>query len=215
MDKSLEVKNYEHNISIFLDAKRKENDILLTSSIPTQLTNMKTLLWINFVLIGLMLQTISKFPMSQAIIGFFILSILAILTILIAMLTNKSKSYGLNDDINTMSYYPDDEWTISQATYDMICTVQKSIEHNRLMLRARSKKLSIAKFFTLCSIIFIIITFSIKQINSKEVKMSEEKKQKPTTPYIQPQPVQIQEDSVGSIRNTKPQPQSQPTKGEK
>jgi cell division protein FtsL len=165
MDNKLAVENYEHNLRMFHEAKRKENDILLTSSIPTQLTQMKTLLWINFLLIGLMLQTINKFPMSQMLIWFFIFAIFAILVVLTAMLTNKSKSYGVNDDIKTMSYYPDHEWTKSQAIFDMISTVQLSIEHNRKMLQGRSKLLSFAKYFILSGMITIILVFTIKQIS--------------------------------------------------
>lgn len=67
----LEVESYEHNLKLHYEAKRKELDILLSNSIPNQLANMKTILWINFLLIGLMLQFIKNFPLFDTIIGFF------------------------------------------------------------------------------------------------------------------------------------------------
>lgn len=163
MDKSLDVINYEHNLTMHYDAKRKELDILLTSSIPIQLSNMKTILWINFLMIGLIFQFIKKFPLPDAIIGFFLLSLCAILCILFAMLTNREKSYGITDDLETMSKYKDHEWTQSQAIYDLLHTVQVSVYDNRMAISKRAKLMHISTFFTLLSIIFIVITFSIKQ----------------------------------------------------
>ena len=72
MDKDLEVKNYEHNLTMHYEAKRKELDIQLSSSMPGQMSTIKTILWINFLLIGLMMQFIKKFPLPDVIVGFFI-----------------------------------------------------------------------------------------------------------------------------------------------
>ena len=165
MSQNLEVENYEYNLKIHYEAKRKELDILLSSSIPTQLSNMKTLLWINFLFIGLILQFIKKFPLSDIVIGFFLFSLLAILFILFAMLTNRSKSYGVHDDIQLMSQYSDDVWTKSRAIYDMLNTVQVSIIDNRKVLLNRAHKMHIATFLTLAALIFIVLSFFIKQIN--------------------------------------------------
>jgi len=165
LDNDLEVENYEHNLKMHYEAKRKELDILLSSSIPTQLSNMKTLLWINFLFIGLVLQFIKKFPLPDIIIGFFLFSLLAIIFILFAMLTNRDKSYGVHDDIKLMSQYPDDRWTKSRAIFDMLNTVQISIIDNRNALLNRAHKMHTATFLTLVALIFIILSFSMKQIN--------------------------------------------------
>lgn len=164
IEKDLEVQNYETNLKLHYEAKRKELDILLTSSIPQQLSNMKTILWINFLMIGLMLQFIKKFPLPDTIIGFFILSLAAISSVMLAMLTNRTKSYGVPDDIFQMSKYTDNKWTISQATLDMMGTLNISIKDNRLVITNRAKFMHLATWFTFASIFFIAISFLIKQI---------------------------------------------------
>jgi len=166
-EKDLEVQNYESNLKMHYEAKRKELDILLTSSIPQQLSNMKTILWINFLMIGLMLQFIKKFPLPEINIGFFILLILAIISVILAMLTNRTKSYGVPNDILQMSKYNDNVWTVSQATLDMLGNLQESIKENRKVIVNRAKLMHMSTWFTLCSIFFIVISFSIMQISYK------------------------------------------------
>lgn len=164
-EKSLEVKNYEHNLTMHYEAKRKELDILLTSSIPQQLSNMKTILWVNYLMIGLMLQFINKFPLSKIIVGFFLLSLAAVISVMFAMLTNRSKSYGVPKDVQHMSLYEDNQWTISQATFDMLGALQESVKENGKVITNRGKLMHIATWFTLSSLIFIAIAFFIKQLN--------------------------------------------------
>ena len=166
MSNDLEVENYETNLKLLYEAKRKELDILLTSSMPIQLSNMKTILWINFIMIGVILQFIKKFPMNEIMVGFFYSSSLAIIAILIAMLTSRIKSYGVNDGIDMMATYNDDKWTKSQALYDMLSTLQLSLEENRKALVKRGKLTNLATYFTFLSIIVIIISFIIKQLSS-------------------------------------------------
>ncbi|MDQ7084419.1 MAG: hypothetical protein Q9M36_05605 [Sulfurovum sp.] len=71
----LKKENNEHNLKLHYEALRKELDIVLTSSIPQQLANMKTLLWVNFIMIGLILQTIKKFPLPTLLYAFSLLHI--------------------------------------------------------------------------------------------------------------------------------------------
>jgi hypothetical protein len=163
-DKSLEVQNYETNLKLHYEAKRKELDILLTSSIPQQLSNMKTLLWVNFLMIALMLQLLKKFPLPDIVIGFFILSLASILTVLVAMLTNRSKSYGVPNDIFQMSKYTDNQWTVSQATLDMMGTIHTSIQENRQVITNRGRLMHLSTWFTLLTIFFAFFTFTSMQI---------------------------------------------------
>lgn len=163
-DKSQDVENYETNSKLHYEAKRKELDILLTSSIPQQLANMKTILWINFLMIGLMLQLIKKFPLPEIIIGFFILSLAAILFVLFAMLTNRSKSYGVPSDPLYMSTYEDDRWTISQATLDMLQMLQDAVNDNGIVIQNRGRFMHLSTWFTLCAILFACLTFTTMQI---------------------------------------------------
>jgi hypothetical protein len=204
----IEVENYEHNLKLLHDAKQNENNILLTSSIPTQLTQIKTLLWINFAFIGFMFQVINYFNLSQLFIAFLVFSITAIYLSLFSMLGENKKAYGVNDDIQIMSQYEDNKWTKSQVLYDMISSLQVSLEYNRKILNKRGKLLKIAKYFTLLSSFTIILIFSLQKIINKEIKMSQDKSSKPTISLVQPKPVLIAEDSAGTIKNNKPQPDS-------
>lgn len=161
----LDVESYEHNLKLHYEAKRKELDILLANSLPNQLSNIKTILWINFLMIGLIFQFIKKFPLPDTIIAFFILSSLSIVIVLIAMLSNRTKSYGVNDDLEMMSKLEVNKWTKSQGLIDMLHALQKSILDNRIVLTNRGKLMHIATWFTLFSILFIIISFMFKHLN--------------------------------------------------
>lgn len=162
---NFEITNYEHNLKMHYEAKRKELDILLSSSIPQQLSNMKTLLWINFLMIGLMLQFVKKFPLPDVVIGFFLLSLCAVIAIMIAMLTHRMKSYGVPDDILHMSTYKDNEWTISQAILDMLNAADIAVKENRIMVIKRAELMHLSTWFTIGAIFFIVVSFVIKQIN--------------------------------------------------
>ncbi len=161
----LEIKNYEHNLKMHYEAKRKELDILLTSSMPQQLSNMKTLLWMNFLMIGLMLQLIKKFPLPDTMIGFFILSLCAILSIMMAILTNRTKYYGVPSDILHMSTYEDNKSTISQAILDMLNAANIAVTNNQNIIIKRAELMHLSTIFTVISMFFIIISFFIKEIN--------------------------------------------------
>lgn len=83
------------------------------------------------------------------------------------MLTSRIKSYGVNDGIDMMSTYDDTNiWTRSQALVDMLNTIQLSLEENRKALIQRGKLTNLATYFTFLSIIVIILSFTIKQLNS-------------------------------------------------
>lgn len=163
--KDLEVENYEHNIKMHYEAKRKELDILLTSSLPQQLSNMKTLLWVNFLMIALMLQFIEKFPLPDTIVGFFFLSLCGIFSVLIAMLTNRKRFHGVPTDRLLMSTYEDNDWTISRATLHMLDAADDAVKNNRKVLLERAKLMHLSTLFTSVSIFFIIVSFFIKQTN--------------------------------------------------
>ena len=157
---------YVHNYKMHYEAKRKELDILLTSSIPTQLSNMKTILWINFLMIGLTLQFIKKFPLPDIVIGFFLLSLCAIFLILIAMLSNRTKEYGVPDDVAHMnSYDNNDGWMKCTAIKVMLGATHGSIIENRKVIVGRAKLMHLATYFTFCSLLLIVIVFAAKHLN--------------------------------------------------
>lgn len=164
-DKDRSILDYEHNINMHYEAKRKELDILLTSSMPQQLSTMKTLLWINIIMMGAILHFVEKFPLPDSIIGFLFLSLCGVLSVMGAILIGRTKSYGVPDDVLYMHHYKDNEWTISQATTDLLKMAAVAIEENRKVLVSRAKLMHLATVFTTVSILFIVISFFLKHIN--------------------------------------------------
>lgn len=159
-----QIKKYEENLKLHYEAKRKELEILLTSSIRDQLANMKTILWINFLMIGLMLQYTNTIPLPKIIIGFFILSLCALFCILIAMLFNRIKSYGVAEDLEHINKYDmSDNWVNFRITKDFMYALQESIEDNRRIIINRSKLMYVATWFTFVSLLFIVVAFILKQ----------------------------------------------------
>lgn len=163
-NEKLQVKIFEDNLKIHYEAKRKELKILLTSSIRDQLANMKTILWINFLMIGLMLQFINKIPLPKTIIGFFILSICAISCILLSMILNRIKSYGVPEDLELINKYDSsDDWVNFKIIKDFMYALQESIEENRAIIINRAKFMFMANLLTFSSLVFIVIAFIQKQ----------------------------------------------------
>ncbi|MCF6341057.1 MAG: hypothetical protein L3J10_09990 [Sulfurimonas sp.] len=158
--KSLEVENYEHNLTIHYETKRKELDTLLTSSMPNQLSNIKTLLWFNVVSLAIF------FKLFETIIhidkGYLLLASASILVAIFSLLVGREKDYGSPEDLTLSSKYDDNSWTKSQFIIDMLNVTQKSIEFNRTMVAVRAKLMNLSTFFTFISTIYLVILFFIK-----------------------------------------------------
>ncbi|PHM18072.1 MAG: hypothetical protein CJD30_03675 [Sulfuricurvum sp. PD_MW2] len=209
-EKSLEVTNYEANLKLHYEAKRKELDILLTSSMPTQLSTIKTLLWMNIVMIGLMMQIFRSIPLTTIAKGFFLLSIVSICITLAAMLIKRVKSYGVIDDIEYASKLHDNEWTVSKGLADMLSAAHNSIMDNRDVIVQRAKLMHIATWITLFSILFLCLSVWFRPIQNEDIQMADEKTQKPIPSPITPEVGKLHENSVKRPQEApKPKPSEQ------
>lgn len=195
-EKSLEVTNYEVNLKLHYEAKRKELDILLTSSMPTQLSTIKTLLWMNIVMIGLMMQIFRSIPLTALAKGFFLLSIVSICITLAAMLIKRVKSYGVIDDILYSRNLDDTKWTISQGLIDVLAAAHSSIVDNRAVIESRAKLMHIATWFTFLSILFLCLSVWFRPIQNEDIPMADEKTQKPLPSPSTPTVGKIYENSM-------------------
>lgn len=90
----IDTHDYEHNLKLYNESIRKDLDIILTSMIPTQKNLMKTLLWLNSSIIGLILATMSKDINIIYVLIPFIFSFLAILIILLSLKDGRVKYLG-------------------------------------------------------------------------------------------------------------------------
>lgn len=156
-DKSLEVENYEHNLNIHFEMKRKELDTLLTSSMPGQLANIKTILWFNVVLLALFFKVCEDQILDTLSKGYLIITGVALIIAIFAMLVGREKDYGAPEEMDMANRYEDNDWTKSQFLIDMLNTTQSSIEFNRIMVTKRAKLMNLATIFTFCSTVYFLI----------------------------------------------------------
>ena len=157
IEKSLEVENYEHNLKIHYEMKRKELDTLLTSSMPGQLSNIKTILWFNVVVLALFLKIYEDNILDLLSNGYLLITGVALLIALVAMLIGREKDYGAPEEMDLVNQYADNEWTKSQFLIDMLNTTQSSIKFNRSMVTKRAKLMNLATIFTVVSTIYFLI----------------------------------------------------------
>lgn len=152
---NLEVENYEHNLKIHYDTKRKELEVLLSTSMPAQLSNIKTLLWFNVVSVAFTLRFHPLMTEWQR--GYILLAAAAIISALASMLVGRQKDYGAPEDMALASTYADDEWTKSQFLIDMLHTTQRAIELNRAMVSRRADLMRLSTYYTFVGTCLLIL----------------------------------------------------------
>lgn len=159
-EKSLEVENYEHNLTMHYDTKRKELDTLITSSMPNQLSNIKTLLWFNVVSMALYFRVFTT--IEHAGKGYLIMVSISILIAIFTMLVGREKDYGSPEELDLASKYKDTQWTKSQFIIDMLNTTQNSIKFNRKIVILRARLMNLSTIFTFISAIYLLILLFTK-----------------------------------------------------
>ena len=90
----MDIENYEHNLKIVYDSMRKDLDIILTSTIPTQKSLMKTLLWLNLTIIGFVMNQYNKVIYEILLSPSFAFSLFAIISILYSLKKGRIKFLG-------------------------------------------------------------------------------------------------------------------------
>lgn len=209
-EKTLDVTNYEANLKLHYEAKRKELDILLTSSMPTQLSTIKTLLWMNIAMIGLMMQILKTDPLTLLSKGFFLLSVVSVCITIAAMLIKRVKSYGVIDDIAYAANLPDDKWTVSKGLADMLSAADGSIKENRNVIVQRARLMHLSTWFTLFAIVFLCLSIWFRAIPYKDIPMADDKTQKPIPSPSTPTVGKLHENSAKRPQEApKPKPSEQ------
>ena len=97
----IETQIYEENLKLHLDTKKNTLDVILRVSMPLQLNTMKTILWINIVLIGILLSFSKVFGFDSLAMLSISLYFLSIILIIFAFTQKRYKYYG---DINDIDY---------------------------------------------------------------------------------------------------------------
>ncbi len=177
------MENYEHNLKLYNESIRKDLDITLTSIIPTQKNLMKTILWLNSSIIGLLIASLSKGIFIGYIAIPFIFSFLAILTILFALKDGRIKAFG-TPNISDIQDIAQDENEKVMGLIQMNNSYKIAFDNNEKLIKKRAKKIALATNKTIVSFISIPILLIVFYCNSNLMKggkpMAENDSQKPT-----------------------------------
>lgn len=149
-------KFYEDNLRLYFESKRKDLDILLTSTIPTQKSLMKTILWLNTTILALVIASLSK---SIGIIFLsipFVFSFLAIFNILKSLKDGREKTFGTFSLSHVNDLYSNDNAKI-QGLYDMNNSLDIAFKNNADLVKKRAERIATATNYSIVSITTIFI----------------------------------------------------------
>ena len=154
------IQDYEYNLKLYNESIRKDLDIILSFIIPTQKNLMKTLLWINSVVLGLLTSLIasnleSKIILMSISIPYFC-SFMAIIILLLSLKDGRVKAFG-TPNINNFENIQPSIWAKSQGLTNINNSIKQAFEINSNIVAKRGKKIAQAINFTITSVIFIFL----------------------------------------------------------
>lgn len=162
--KKLQVTDYENALKDLLELKKNQLNNILNNSIPNQFSNIKTLLWINFTLLSIVLLLLGRNFLNPdtSTKGLIVLIGFNIVFLLYTMFKYRQKFYGdfdaddytdhLWDNINGKDY------DYSSHLMNLIKHIEKAINENIKIIKSRGSIMHIVTFLLICSItLFAII----------------------------------------------------------
>lgn len=160
-EKKQEIENSEHNLRLLYEAKKSALETMLRTIIPTQLSSIKTVLWMNFLIIGVV-SKINEYKWLSIDTAILVSSGVAIIFCLYALIAFREKKLGCLANVNAFSNpeYPNHEWSKYQALLDSIYCVEEALEENTKFQNKRSDLTAIATLFSMLSMILVIIKYS-------------------------------------------------------
>ncbi|UFS63040.1 hypothetical protein LOH54_02680 [Sulfurimonas sp. HSL-3221] len=182
------IESYEHNLRLHYDAIRKELDLLLGSSIPHQFNIIKTILWLNVVLIGISFKVTENGALLWIVIPFFVMSLTSILIALFGMRLGKFTNYGVDQRIFLMSKIPDNSWTKTQGLLTMMHGAERAVRYNGINIIRRARLIRKAVVTTILSLLLLLILAASTMITIQQngENIMADKKEKPTKPIVKP-----------------------------
>ncbi len=148
--------SYEYNLKLYNESIRKDLDITLTSTIPTQKNLMKTILWINTSIIGLTLTALAKNLVVIYISIPFIFSSIAIGTILFALKDGRVKSFG-TPSIKQIENIKPDHFEKINGLIVLNESIEKALNNNIALISNRAAKIAFSTNMTIVSLISIFL----------------------------------------------------------
>ena len=169
---------------------------------------MKTILWLNFLLIGFSFHLLQKSTLSILYICFFITAFASVCSIVTALINRRYKHYGVIGDIDYMSTdIPDNEWSKSAAITAILKHADDAVIENKKIMNYLSRYMHFSSWSTLLAIFFFIFAVSSQIYMKGDDNIMAEK---PTSSTVVVKPtVSIAESSERSISTPPPPPKSE------
>ena len=188
-----EAEDYTYNLKLHLDAKRSTLDTVLRVSMPHQLANMRTIMWINLLLIGFSLHISGIYGQGVWLYAFWLFAALAVMLIVAAMLQRRIKYYGCIEDDDFMADKIDyrSPYARAEAISVLINMASGAIGENTKIMGYLAKWMHMALWASLAGLISFVIYCGLA-IHQKEHTVAKEKPKpssvKPITPPQRPMP---------------------------
>lgn len=151
-----QIENREKNLKLHYEAMRKDLDIMLTSMIPTQKNLMKTIMWINAIILGLILNNFLEFKYAFFMIPSFTFSAIAFILIIYSLKKGRSKTLG-HIDTREIEEITENRFETIVGLNKLIVATESAIKNNSEIIESRGKKIADSINFTLMSIGLILI----------------------------------------------------------
>ena len=160
------LKNYEENLKSHIEIEKSNIETILRVSMPHQLSNIKTILWVNLVIIGLSLSIFQKLPFNFGIVFMWTSSFIAVTLNVIALLGRRYKIYPEIDKMFAYNLY-DKKFSRSIMLGEILTTIKSAINYNRDIMSGIAKYMHASLYLTLASLFFFFIYLGIATFQLK------------------------------------------------
>ena len=150
--------DYETNLKLHYDAMLNELNTIIRSTIPNQMTTIRTLMWVNVVFIGISLKL---FYDSWSFYLLLFLSTISLGISFYAMNFGRAILYGNAQKRGFMNAINDGIWAKTTGLYFMMYNVQRAIRYNGIIVIRRSRiirNITVVTFISLLSLGFCFAT---------------------------------------------------------
>jgi protein-S-isoprenylcysteine O-methyltransferase Ste14 len=152
-----DIKSREDNLKLYYDIAKQDFNIMLTSTIPTQKSLMKTILWVNVTILGAS-ATVFNYTSFAFLLPSISFSTIAILLILVSLKYGRNKKFA-HPAQKEMVDLPRDEFTRVMGLNRINKYLDNAIKHNSTIIVQRGQKLSYATNFSIASVVCLIVSF--------------------------------------------------------
>ncbi len=173
---------YEKNLQVHQESKRNILNIMLSTSMPHQLQNIKTILWVNLLFVGLATQYLRDVAFSAYHLLFYIPVVISVSLLLVAMLSKRFKWYGGYDDIDYSYTLYEEEKPHTTMLATLLKNDEIAIKENRKIMRHIATFMHYALWSTLVAFVSFVFIVAVNQNykGGNEIMADEKKIEKPS-----------------------------------